>query len=93
MYGHILCDFEVFPEDRYYCTIKPAFKGHCDQRTHFLRTVSYLPHIKELVMNGHLLCMDTFCDIELFPEDRFYCTLLSYTRYIDYNMHENLTLD
>ena len=29
-------------------------------RGHFLRTVSYLPHVKEPVMKGHLSCRDTF---------------------------------
>ena len=47
-------------------TVKPVFKGHCDEGTtcdqgtlsqngvHFLRTVSYLPHVKEPTMKGHL---------------------------------------
>ena len=29
-------------------------------RGHFLKTVSYLPHVKEPVMKGHLSCRDTF---------------------------------
>ena len=29
----------------------------------FLRTVSYLPHVKEPVMKGHLSCRDTFSGI------------------------------
>ena len=43
-------------------------------RGHFLKTVSYLPHVKEPVMKGHLSCRDTFLlDIEVSLEDRFYC--------------------
>ena len=36
---------------------------------HFLKTVSYLPHVKETVMKGHFLS-----DIKVSLEDRFYCT-------------------
>ena len=32
-------------------------------RGHFLRTVSYLPHVKEPVTKGHLSCRDTFSRI------------------------------
>ena len=38
-------------------------KGHPVIRGHFLRTVSYLPHVKEAVMKGHLSCRDTFSGI------------------------------
>ena len=38
-------------------------------RGHFLKTVSYLPHVKEPVMKGHFLS-----DIAVSLEDRFYCT-------------------
>ena len=46
--------------------------GHPVIRGHFLRTVSYLPHVKEPVMKGHFLS-----DIEVSPEDRFYCIEMS----------------
>ena len=32
-------------------------------RGHFLRMVSYLPHVKEPVTKGHLSCRDTFSRI------------------------------
>ena len=32
-------------------------------RGHFLKTVSYLPHVKEPVMKGYLSCRDTFSRI------------------------------
>ena len=32
-------------------------------RGHFLEMVSYLPHVKEPVMKGHLSCRDTFSGI------------------------------
>ena len=32
-------------------------------RGHFLRRVSYLPHVKEPVTNGHLSCRDMFSGI------------------------------
>ena len=38
-------------------------RGHPVIRGHFLRTVSYLPHVKEPVMKGHLSCRDTFSGI------------------------------
>ena len=38
-------------------------RGHPGMRGHFLRTVSYLPHVKEPVMKGHLSCRDTFYGI------------------------------
>ena len=39
-------------------TVNPVFKGHCDEghpviRGHFLRTMSYIPHVKEPVTKGH----------------------------------------
>ena len=33
---------------------RPVIRGH------FLRTVSYLPHVKEPVTKGHLSCSDAF---------------------------------
>ena len=44
-------------------------RGHPVIRDHFLRTVSYLPRVKESVMKGHFVS-----DIEVSLEDRFYCT-------------------
>ena len=45
-------------------TVKPsretAMRGQRVIWGHFLRTVSYLPHVKEKVMRGHLSCGDTF---------------------------------
>ena len=35
-------------------------KGHPVIRGHFLRTVSYIPHVKEPVTKGHLSCRHTF---------------------------------
>ena len=49
------------------CSGDTATKGH------FLKTVSYLPHVKEPVTKGHLSCRDTLSDIEVSLEDRFYC--------------------
>ena len=37
--------------------------GHPVIRGHFLRRVSYLPHVKEPVTNGHLSCRDMFSGI------------------------------
>ena len=42
-------------------------RGHPVIRGHFLRTVSYLPHVKEPVMKGHLSCRDTFSPIYRCP--------------------------
>ena len=50
---------------------KPVTRGH------FLRTLSYLPHV-EPATKGHLSCRDTFSsDIEVSLEDRFYCSIKS----------------
>ena len=75
--------------------VKHVHKGHSDERTScvrgcFLRTVSYLPHVKEPVTKGHLSYRDTFdgilkCPlktmlfycIEVSLEDRFYCIEVS----------------
>ena len=37
-----------------------ATRGHPVVKGHFLKTVSYLPHVKEPVKKGHLSCRDTF---------------------------------
>ena len=36
-------------------------------RGHVLKMVSYLPHVKEPVMKGHLSCRDTFSRILMCP--------------------------
>ena len=38
-------------------------RGHPVIAGHFLRTVSYLPHVQEPVTKGHLSCRDTFSRI------------------------------
>ena len=40
-----------------------ATRGQPVIRGNFLRTVSYLPHVKEPVTKGHLSCRDTFSQI------------------------------
>ena len=49
----------------YRSRIKPVFneRTHPVIRGHFLRTVSYLPHVNEPVTKGHLSCRDTFSQI------------------------------
>ena len=59
------------------CTVKLSsrdtpMRGQPVIRGHFLRMVSYLPHVKEPVTKGHLSCRDTFSRMSL--EDRFYCS-------------------
>ena len=48
-------------------TVKPFFKGHCDEGTPCkkgtLRNVSYLPHVEAPVTRGHLSCRDSFSGI------------------------------
>ena len=49
-------------------TVKPIFKGsltrgHPVITGRIFRTMSYLPHVKEPVMKGHLSCRDTFSGI------------------------------
>ena len=54
-------------------TVKPVFKGHCDegtpcdQGTLFQNRVLDLPQVKEPAMKGHLSCRDTFSGILRFP--------------------------
>ena len=38
-------------------------------RGHFFKMVSYLPHVKEPVMKGHLMYGHFFSDIEVSLED------------------------
>ena len=49
--------------------------GHPVIRGHFLKTVSYLRHVKEPVTKGHLSCTEILSDIEMSLEDRFYCNM------------------
>ena len=49
--------------DEVYLTPALAMRGRPVIRGHFLRTVSYLPHAKDPVTNGHLSCSDTFSKI------------------------------
>ena len=42
-------------------------RGHHVIRGHFLRTVSYIPHVKEPVTKGYLSCRDTFSWILRYP--------------------------
>ena len=45
-------------------------------RGHFIRTVSYLPHVKEPVTKGHLSCRDTFSRILRCPLKTGFTVLL-----------------
>ena len=47
-------------------------RGQPGIRGCFLRTVSYLNHVKEPVTRGHLSCRDTFSWIVMSLEDRFF---------------------
>ena len=47
-------------------------------RGHFLEMVSYLPHVKEPVMKGHLSCRDTFSRILRCPLKTGFTVLSKY---------------
>ena len=47
-------------------------RGQPLNRGHFLRILSYLPHVKESAMKGHPSCRDTLFGILVSLEDRFY---------------------
>ena len=40
-------------------------RGHPLIRGHFIRKLSYLPHVKEPVIKGHLSCRESIFDIEV----------------------------
>ena len=46
-------------------------------RGHFLRTVSYLLHVKEPVTKGHLSCRDTFSQILRCPLNTGFTVLVA----------------
>ena len=45
--------------------VKAVFEGQPVIKKYFLRTLSYLPHVNEPAINGHLSCRDTIWDIEV----------------------------
>ena len=46
-------------------------------RENCLGTMSYLPHVKEAAIKGHMSCRDTMLDIEESLDDQFHCIYMS----------------
>ena len=67
-------------------------------RLYFLRTVSYLPHVKEPVTKGHLSCRETFSRILRCPlKTEFTVLVILFNLFRQYitlsdNVKHNLTL-